>query len=182
MSAASAEEMKPDPDRIFVTPLKWERIQGAPRSVKERWASGMLAVLYADGTYAEAQASFSRGSKRTIGLNLNEGFIIRLGSWSRTYDDRIIRVEARETLRDKIIIPMKCKTTEGKQVCEQPPEAPLPGPIVTHTCRLERPSSTHIADAIVCSGGSTFVHARERIGMSDFPDIVKRAIAAEPHP
>ncbi len=32
----AAQELDPDPNRIFVTPLKWERVAGAPRDVKHQ--------------------------------------------------------------------------------------------------------------------------------------------------
>src|ERR1700754_1313144 len=93
--AASGQKLDADPDRIFVTPLKWERIGGAPPSVKERVAYGTLSILYLEGVYAEVRASFIRMSpKEPIGLNLNDGFVMRLGSWNRTYDDQLIRIEA----------------------------------------------------------------------------------------
>jgi hypothetical protein len=39
-----------------------------------------LIIFYLEGVYAEVRASFTRMSpKEPIGLNLNEGFVIRLG-------------------------------------------------------------------------------------------------------
>jgi hypothetical protein len=173
--AALAQDPNPDPNRIFVTPLKWERIAGAPRSVKERVAYGTLAILHLEGTYAEISASFIRmDSKHKIGLNLHEGFIVRLGTWSRTDDDQLIRLESREVLRDKQVRMMQCSTNSGKQTCTPEPERPLPGPAITRTCRLEAVSTTHIADAFICSDRTEMMHLREQVNLDNFPQIVRQ--------
>jgi len=172
--AASGQTLDPDPDRIFISPLKWERLGGAPRSVKERCAYGTLTIFYLEGVYAEVSASFTRMSpKEPIGVNLNEGFVIRLGTWSRTYDEQLIRIEAKEVSRDNIIRPATCETVAGKQVCTPEPGELLPGPLKYSTCHLEAPSTVHIADTIVCQG-LTVSHLRERIDLANFTDIVRR--------
>jgi hypothetical protein len=178
MAVASGQTLEPDPDRMFITPLKWERIGGAPRSVKERWAAGTLAIFYLEGVYAEVSASFLRmGPKEPIGLNLNEGFVMRLGSWSRTDDDQLIRIEARDVVRNKIIRALKCEAIAGKKVCAPEPEGALPGPVKYSTCRLERPSTVHIADTIVCTGGFMVSHVQGRLDLVDFPNIVRSYVA-----
>jgi len=155
--AAYSQKLDPDPDRIFTTSLKWERIAGAPRSEKERVAYGTLAIFYLEGAYAEVSSSFfKRSEKEPLSLNLNEGFVVRLGTWSRTDDDRLIRIESRDVFRDK-----------------------LPGPMVYRTCRLEQPSTTHIADTIVCTGGLTVSHAQKRIDLAGFPEIVRQLVAEQ---
>jgi hypothetical protein len=106
---------------------------------------------------------------------LNEGFIVRLGTWSRTEDDVLIRSVSREVVREKMIRKESCQTTANGQVCSPVPEALLPGPLMTNTCRLEHPSSTHIADAIVCTGLTVF-HPQHAIDLSDFPAIVRQIV------
>ena len=173
---ALAQETDLDPNRVFTTELHWERVSGAPRGEKRRYAPGKLVILYLDGTYAEVTASFIKtGGKVPVGLNLNEGFIVRLGSWSRTEDDALIRTVSREILREKLIRKESCQTTANGQVCTPVPDPPLPGPLVSNTCRLEHPSTTHIADAIVCTGLTVF-HPQRAIDLSDFPAIVRRLV------
>src|SRR5882757_1960725 len=85
--AAFAQETDLDPNRVFITELHWERVAGALHGEKLRHADGTLVILYLDGTYAEVRASFIKtGGKVPVGLNLNEGFIVRLGTWSRRCD------------------------------------------------------------------------------------------------
>jgi hypothetical protein len=175
-AVAGAQDLNVDSDRVFTTELHWERVAGAPHSEKLRYADGALVILYLDGTYAEVRASFIKtGGKVPVGLNLNEGFIVRLGTWSRTEDDILIRTVSREVVREKIIRKESCQTTANGQVCTPVPEAPLPGPLAANTCRLERPSTTHIADAIVCTGLIVF-HAQHPIDLSDFPSIVRQIV------
>ena len=174
--AASAQETDLDPNRVFTTDLHWGRVAGAPHSEKLRYADGTLVILYLDGTYAEVTASFIKtGGKVPVGLNLKEGFIVRLGTWSRTEDDVLIRTVSREVVREKIIRKESCQATASDRVCLQVPEAPLPGPLLTNTCRLEHPSSTHIADAIVCTGLTVF-HPQHAVDLSDFPSIVRQIV------
>jgi len=102
--AASAQETDLDPNRVFTTELHWERVAGAPHGEKLRHADGTLVILYLDGTYAEVRASFIKtGGKVPIGLNLNEGFVVRLGTWSRTEDEVLLRTVSREVVREKMI-------------------------------------------------------------------------------
>jgi hypothetical protein len=174
--AASAQEADLDPNRVFTTELHWERVSGAPHSEKLRYAYGTLVILYLDGTYADVTASFIKtGGKVPVGVNLNEGFIVRLGTWSRTEDDVLIRTVSREVMREKIVQTERCKATASGRVCLPVPAAPLPGPLLTTTCRLEHPSATHIADAIVCSGLTVF-HPQRAIDLSDFPAIVRQIV------
>jgi hypothetical protein len=177
--SASAQETDLDPNRVFTTELPWERASGAPHSEKLRYADGTLIILYLDGTYAEVTASFIKtGGKVPVALNLKEGFIVRLGTWSRTEDDVLIHTQSREVVREKIIRKDTCQTTTSGQVCSPVPQAALPGPLTTNTCRLEHPSSTHIADAIVCSG-LTVLHPRHAIDLSDFPSIVHHLVETQ---
>jgi len=174
---ATGQQLDPDPNRIFVTPLKWEKIRGAPRSEKVRVAEGTLAIFYLEGIYTEISASFIRtGRDQPVSLNLNEGFIVRLGSWSRTDDDQLIRTESREVLRDKLLRMELCNTVGEKQSCEPLPEKLQPGPVSYRTCRLEHPSSIHIAEAIVCTGGLNVFHSQNQIRLSDFPEIVRQLV------
>jgi hypothetical protein len=177
--AALAQELDPDPDRVFVTPLKWERVAGAPHSEGLRYANGTLVIFYLEGVYAEVTASFIKtDGKHPVGLNLNEGFIVRLGTWSRTEDEVLIHVQSREVVREKQIRMLNCKTDAGNSPCEPIPEGPLPGPLKTRTCRLERPSSTHLAETIVCDG-LVVDHAQKKIDLNDFPSIVRQLVAAQ---
>jgi hypothetical protein len=182
---ALAQETGVDPNRVFTSDLRWERVVGAPHSEKLRYASGTLVVLYLDGVYAEVTASFIKTNNRLpAGLNLNEGYIVRLGTWSRTEDDVLVRTQSREVVRETIIQKATCQKTADGPVCSPVPEAALPGPLTTNTCRLERPSPTHIADAIVCTGLTVF-HPRHAIDLSNFPSIVHRLVEAqksEPRP
>jgi hypothetical protein len=174
--AAFAQETELDPNRVFTTELHWEKVAGAPHGEKLRSADGTLVILYFDGTYAEVRASFSKtGGKASVGLNLKDGFVVRLGRWSRTEDEVLIRTVSREVLRDKTVSELKCQTGASGRVCALAPEAPLPGPPVANTCRLEHPSTTHIADAIVCTGLTVF-HPQHDIALSDFPAIVRRLV------
>jgi hypothetical protein len=95
--------------------LKWERIGGAPHSVKKRVASATLAILYVEGTYAEVSGSIWMDSKQSLSLDLNSGFILRVGTWSRTDDDQLIRIEHRDVLEDKIIPMLSCKDVSGRE-------------------------------------------------------------------
>jgi hypothetical protein len=174
--ATLAQETDLDPNRVFTTELQWARVAGAPHSEKLRYADGTLVILYLDGTYAEVRASFFKtGSKVPVSLNLNEGFVVRIGTWSRTEDDVLIRTVSREVLRDKIVREVKCQTAPSGRVCTPESEAPLPGPLLTNTCRLEHPSTTHIADAIVCRGLTVF-HPQHAIALNDFPSIVRQLV------
>jgi hypothetical protein len=174
--AAAAQETDLDPNRVFTTDLHWERVAGAPHSEKLRYAYGTLVILYREGVYAEVTASFIKtNSKVPVGLNLNEGFIVHLGTWSRTEDDVLIRLQSREVVREKIVRKESCQTIANGPVCSPVPEAALPGPLLTNTCRLEHPSATHIADAIVCTGLTVF-HLQHAIDLSDFPLIVRQII------
>ena len=173
----SGQQLDPDPNRIFTTPLEWERINGAPRSDKTRVAEGTLVILYLEGVYAEISASFVRTERdQPIDLNLKDGFIVRLGAWSRTDDDQLIRTESREVIRDKQLRMESCNKVGGKQICSPLQEKPLPVPVSYRTCRLEHPSSIHIADAIVCTGGLNVFHSQSQIRLSDFPDIVRQLV------
>jgi hypothetical protein len=175
---AVAQELNPDPNRVFITPLKWERIAGAPRDAKTRSADGTLTILYLEGVYAEVKATFIKSDgKQPIGLNLNEGHIIRLGTWNRTEDEALIRVQSREVVREKQLQKLICKGGDDS-TCQPVPEEPLPGPLTTNTCRLERPSPTHIAETIVCEG-LVVDHAQKRIDLSDLPTIVRQLVAAQ---
>jgi hypothetical protein len=175
-----AQELDADSDRVFVTPLKWERVAGAPHNEKLRYAYGTLVILYLEGVYAEVTASFiNTNEKQPVGLNLNEGFVVRLGSWSRTDDDSLIRIESREVVREKMVQKLSCKETSSGRISEPVPPPPLPGPLISHTCRMERQSPTHIADTIVCNGGLVVSHPRKPIHLADFPDIVRRLVAQQ---
>jgi hypothetical protein len=177
--AASAQETDLDPNRVFTTELHWERVAGAPHGEKLRYADGTLVILYLDGTYAEVRASFIKtGGKVPVGLNLNEGFIVRLGTWSRTEDEVLIRTVSREVVRERMIPTESCKTGASGKICTPVPEPPLPGPLVSNTCRLEHPSTTRIADAIVCRGLTVF-HPEHAINLSDFPSIVRQVVAKQ---
>ncbi|WP_142988418.1 hypothetical protein [Granulicella rosea] len=161
-SAARAQEPKVDPNRVFTTQLHWERVGGAPRSATDRWASGSLAILYRDGTYAAVTASFRRIAKDApISLSLNEGYVIRLGTWTKT-DDNMIRIESREVARDAVV------QRAGDA------EAPLPGPVSARTCRLDKPSVEHLSDAIHCNGGNglTLTPPDAPVDLNDLPRIV----------
>jgi hypothetical protein len=175
-SFAAAQKADLDPNRVFVTDLRWERVAGAPHSEKLRYADGSLVIFYLDGVYAEVKASFLKtGEKIPVSLNLNEGFIIRLGTWSRTEDYVLIRTQSRDVERKKQIPEERCQTSASGKVCSPVPMGPLPGPVMTNTCRLEYPSPTHIADAIVCSGLTVF-HPQHAINLSDFPTIVRQLV------
>ena len=81
---AAGEDKVVDPARVFVTPLRWEREARASRNETLRYSYGSLSVLYLDGTYAQVSAPFTRASgKDPIELDLSEGFVLRLGTWSR---------------------------------------------------------------------------------------------------
>jgi hypothetical protein len=179
LRGALAQETGVDPNRVFTSDLRWERVVGAPHGDKLRYANGTLVILYLDGVYAEVTASFIKtNSKLPVGLNLNEGYSVRLGTWSRTEDDVLLRIQSREVVRQTIIQKATCQTTADGPVCSPVPEAALPGPLTTNTCRLERPSSTHIADAIVCTGLTMF-HPQHAIDLSNFPSIVRRLVETQ---
>jgi hypothetical protein len=176
---ACAQELDADSDRVFVSHLKWEKVACAPHNEKLRYADGTLVILYLEGVYAEITASFIQtNSKQPVGLNLNEGFIIRLGKWSRTDDESLIRIESREVVREKQVRALSCKENSSGHVCAPATET-LPGPLISHTCRLEQQSLTHIADTIVCNGGLIVAHPQKPIHLADFPDIVRRLVAQQ---
>ena len=155
---AFAQELDADPNRIFVTPLKWKSVAGGSR---DKSANGTLAILYAEGVYAEVTGAFvKRGGKQQIGLNLKDGFVVRLGTWNRIEDSDLIRVESQETLRSP----------------EE--ESKLDGPLTVRTCRLELPSPVHIADAIVCKD-LMVVRPQSTIDLSGFPSIVRHLVEAK---
>ncbi len=170
---AFAQEEPVDPGRVLTTPLQWEKVAGAPRDAKLQHAYGTLAIFYLDGAYAEVSASFIRsGAKDPVGLNLNEGFIVRLGSWTRA-DDGIIRMESREVLRA-----LNCKTVAGHRECQPAPEELLPGPSTAHTCRVEGGSASRIASALYCRG-LVLMQPASPIDLSDFPSIVEHLLAMQ---
>ena len=128
------------PTGFLLRTSDWERVVGAPHSEKLRYANGTLVILYLDGVYAEVTASFIKtNSKLPVGLNLNEGYSVRLGTWSRTEDDVLIRIQSREVVRqtDHPERQLARRLTDGT-VCSPVPEAALPGPLTTNTCRLEQ--------------------------------------------
>jgi hypothetical protein len=148
--AVFAQELDPDPDRIFVTPLKWKSVAGESR---DKSANGTLAILYVEGVYAEVTAAFvRRGGSQQIDLNLNDGSVVRLGTWKRLEDSDLIRIESREVSAED----------EAK-------------PLASRTCQLEHPSPIHIADGIACKDLVVF-HAKNAIGLSGFPAIVRRSV------
>lgn len=169
----AAQETDLDPNRIFTTDLHWDRVVGAPRSETLRQADGTLMILYREGLYAEVTASFTKnGNKVPIDLNLNQAFVVHLGTWNRTEDDTLIHIQSREVMRYKITQNEVCRTAENGTACSPTPELTLPGPVLRNTCRLERPSSTHIADAIVCTGLTVF-HSHRAMDLAEFPSIVR---------
>jgi hypothetical protein len=176
---AVAQETDVDPNRVFTTDLRWERMAGASHSEKLRHANGTLVILYLDGVYAEVSAPFTRAtSKSPVELDLSEGFVMRLGTWSRTEDDNLIHIQSREVLRDKIIRPLSCKETPSGKTCSPEPDAPLPGPLTMRTCRLEQHSDKQLAEAIVCDGLIVF-HPQKPIDLSDFPAIIQHLVEAQ---
>ncbi|WP_260736113.1 hypothetical protein [Tunturiibacter lichenicola] len=81
VGGVAAQEASVDPDRVFATDLHWGRLAGAPHSDKDRYADGTLVILYLDGSYAEVTASFTKTNGKTpIGLNLNNGVVVHLGT------------------------------------------------------------------------------------------------------
>jgi hypothetical protein len=151
--AALAQELDPDPNRIFVTQLNWKSVVDAPG---DKSAAGTLAILYAEGVYAEVATAFSkRGGSRQIDLNLKDASVVRLGTWQRLEDSDLIRIESREI------------SAEGESKLSP-----------TRTCRLEHPSPVHIADGIVCKDLVVF-HAKNAIGLSGFPARVRQMVTEQ---
>jgi hypothetical protein len=174
-AAAGAQDLNADSDRVFTTPLRWEKPASAPQSEKLRYAQGTLAILYRDGTYAEVAAPFTRATgKSPVELDLSEGFVMRLGTWGRTEDEELIHIQSREVLRSP------CKQKPSGDVCSPEPDAPLPGPLTMRTCRLEHHNDKQLAEAIVCEGLTVF-HPQKPIDLSDFPAIVRRAADEQKH-
>jgi hypothetical protein len=170
---ATAQEDEIGPGRVLTTLLQWQKPSGFAPS--ERDAYGSLAIFYLDGTYAEVAASFIKTShKAAISLNLNEGFRVRLGSWTRA-DDGIIRFESREILRDKVVREMVCEPPGSKRNCQPAPESALPGPSIAHTCRVDGGSATRIASALYCKG-LVLIQPSTPINLSDFPSMVKHLV------
>ena len=58
ISMASAQELETDPDRVFITPLRWERVEGVSGAMRQ--AHGTVVILYREGIYAEVAGSFTR--------------------------------------------------------------------------------------------------------------------------
>jgi len=90
---ACAQELDADSDRVFVTPLKWERVAGAPHNEKLRYADGTLAILYLEGVYAEVTASFGFDSRLALlGTDIAVGGVgrkaIRAPDFKRDFDFR----------------------------------------------------------------------------------------------
>jgi hypothetical protein len=153
MGVAFAQELDPDPNRIFVTPLKWESGATAPR---DKSANGTLAILYTEGVYAEVTSAFiKRGGSQQIELNLKGGSVVRLGTWKRLEDSDLIRMVSREVWPEN----------ESK-------------PLTARTCRLEHPSPVHIADVIVCKDLVVF-HATSPIGLNGFPARVRQMVTEQ---
>ncbi len=153
--AALMQELDPDPNRIFLTQLKWKSVAGESH---DKSANGTLAILYAEGVYAEVTSAFvKRGGSPQIALNLNDSSVVHIGTWKRLEDSDLIRIESREVSR----------SPEG--------EAKFGGPFTARTCRLERPSSTHIADTIVCQG-LVANHAQRAIGLHGFSSRVRQLV------
>ena len=53
--AAFAQEPDPDPNRVFVTSLKWASV-AVRRTISQQ--DGTLAILYVEGVYAEVTTTF----------------------------------------------------------------------------------------------------------------------------
>lgn len=173
-----AQKADVDPDRIFTTDLHWGRLVGTPHSEKDRYADGTLVIFYLDGSYAEVTTSFTKTNGKTpVVLTLNDSSIVRLGTWSRTEDDVILRTVSREVDREKTLQIISCKTTIDQTCGSALKIGPLE-PSRTNTCRLEHPSSTHIADAIVCAGLTVF-HSQHAIDLNGFPSLIHRLIEAQ---
>jgi hypothetical protein len=171
-ASACAQETDLDPARVFVTVLHWQRAAGPSHGEGLRYADGTLVIFYREGVYAEVATSFTKtGSKLPIVLNLTEGSVVRLGTWSRTEDDVLIHVVSREVARGGTIPKGRCQETTNDRICPTGPEAASPGPSLPNTCRLEHPSTKHIADAIVCNGLTVF-HPQRPIDLGDFPSVV----------
>jgi hypothetical protein len=150
--AALAQELDPDPNRIFVTSLKWASVAGAPQ---DKSADGTLAILYVEGVYAEVTtAFFKRAGSQQVELNLKDGSVVRLGTWKRLEDSDLIRIESHEVSAED----------ESKS-------------LTARTCQLEHPSPVHIADGIVCKDLMVF-HAKNTIGLSGFPARVRQMVRA----
>jgi hypothetical protein len=171
-TAACAQENDLDPSRIFVTDLHWRKAVDPSHNDGLRYAKGTLVILYREGVYAEVATSFTRTrSKLPIKLILDEGSIVRLGTWSRTEDDVLIRIASREVARGNAIPKGSCQIAPKDGVCPARPESAPSGALLPNTCRLEHPSTTHIADAIVCSGLTVF-HPQGPIDPGDLPSAV----------
>ena len=151
--AAFAQELDPDPNRIFLTSLKWASVAGGSR---DKSANGTLAILYVEGVYAEVTTAFlKRAGSQQVELNLEDGSVVRLGTWKRLEDSDLIRIESREVPAED----------ESK-------------PLTARTCQLEHPSQVHIADGIICKDLVVF-HAKNAIGLSGFPARVRQMVTAQ---
>jgi hypothetical protein len=122
---------------------------------RDKSANGTLAILYAEGVYAEVTSGFvKRAGSRQIDLNLNDGSVVRLGTWKRLEDSDLIRIESREVSR----------LSDGS--------------LAARTCRLEHPSLVHIADGIVCKDLVLF-HGKNTISLSGFPARVRQMVTEQ---
>jgi len=125
---------------VYSTPVTWERIGNGWRA-DERYSSTTIVVLYPEGQYLEVSSSLYRIGSEPVSIPGTEGIVIRTGTWSRT-DDRAIRIQSREVMRDKILRASNC----GKGVACAPPE----DKVVTENCALEGESKTRLAQVIHC--------------------------------
>jgi hypothetical protein len=167
-----------EPTWVYSTPIKWERIGGAPRNVKERWAGATVVVLYPAGEYVEIVSNLYRSPDGTASIPGNDGLLIRTGTWART-DDDVIRIHSREVLEDKVIRSSKCDKTASGVKCSPPAALTLPSPFESDTCALQGQSPTHLAGTVFCKRIAvspvrinfdlTSVEARVREGLAAAP-------------
>jgi hypothetical protein len=141
-AVAHAQHGPIDPNWVnTTTPLKWQRIAGAPKDVKTRTAEATTVILYPEGQYIEIHATLYREGDSPIMIPGNDGLLIRTGTWSRT-DDRAIRIQSHEALRDKILLACNSAASASSIFCHPSTEI--------ENCALRGFSTAQLAKAILC--------------------------------
>jgi hypothetical protein len=134
--AGIAQEKTIDPDWVYVSSLTWKHVKDALKSQGHQGAFAEIVVLYPDGEYAEVGSWLVRANRKSApAIAPGEGFIIRMGRWTRI-DDDLVRLENREVLREKVV-------EEAGSHASAP---------TNYTCKLERMGrDRHLAGTILCA-------------------------------
>jgi hypothetical protein len=135
-SAGAAQEQTIDPDWVYVSSLTWKHVNDTVKSQGHQSAFAEIVVLYPDGEYVEVASLLVRANRKNPpAIAPGEGFIIRMGRWTRI-DDDLVRLESKEVLREKVVEKAGSHTSTP----------------TNYNCKLERMGrDRHLAGTILCA-------------------------------